>query len=86
MGEIRFSIWKHVSIFGTTCVCEFSLSNMNFMISKNNSSTSTENLAPKMRYDVKCKTYTILQRFGMKNNANCFIIMLYLEITGHILE
>lgn len=72
-----FSIWKHVSIFGTTCVCEFTLSNMNFLISKNNSSISTENLAPKMRYDVKCKIYTILQRLDIKNNVNCFNIMLY---------
>lgn len=57
-----FSIWKHVSIFGIICVCEFTLSNVYFMISKNNSSISTENLAPKMRYDVKYKIYTILQR------------------------
>lgn len=55
------------------------------MISKNNPSISAENLAPKVRYDVKCKIYTILQRLGMKNNAN-FIIMLYFEIIGHILE
>lgn len=59
-------------IFGTTCVCEFTLSNMNFMISKNNSSISTENLAPKMRYDVKYKEYTIYTETWYENECKLF--------------
>lgn len=49
----------------TTCICESTLSNVNFMNSKCRVSISDENLAFTLRYVGKCKIFTGFQSLDM---------------------
>lgn len=47
--DTQFSHWKHLSMFGTTVVCESALLTVHFMKPKYRSRNFEENLEPRLR-------------------------------------
>lgn len=58
-------IGKLFSMLRTACICEYTLSTVNFMNSKCRVSISDENLAFSLWYAIKYKLFTGFQSFDM---------------------